>query len=70
MKALKKTIKARFFSLIFKTILMVIIHRSIRRLKDTFKCAIPYNDIKQQQRIIGRRVFADKKLTCLPFDRG
>jgi hypothetical protein len=49
---------------------MVIIHRTIRRLKDTFKCTKSYNEIKQQQRIIGRRVLSIKKVLCLPPDRG
>ena len=49
---------------------MVIIHHTHRRLADTFQCARPYDEIKQQQRIIGRGVFSARKLACLPSHHG
>ncbi len=49
---------------------MVIIHRPTRRLKDTFQCTQPYNEIERQQRITGRRVLSAKKLLYLPSNGG
>jgi hypothetical protein len=42
----------------------------IRRLKDTFECTQPCDEITRDQRIIGRRVLSTKKLICLPSYQG
>jgi hypothetical protein len=47
---------------------MITVHRTIRRLKDTFEGTQPSNDLTQ--RIIGRRVLSTKKLLYLPASRG
>jgi hypothetical protein len=49
---------------------MFITHRSIRRLKDTFQCTRPYDEVRQQQRIAGCRVSSTKKLLYLPPNCG
>ncbi len=49
---------------------MITVHRTIRRLKDTFQYTRPYDQIKSQQRIMGRRVLSTKKRLRLPLDHG
>jgi predicted phosphohydrolase len=41
----------------------------VRRLKDTFQYTHPYDGVRSQQRIMGRRIFSTKKLLCLPFNQ-
>lgn len=46
---------------------MVVIHRPIRRLKDTFQYTRSYDESRSQQRIKGRRLLSTKKHSRLPF---